>query len=56
MLQPRIWIVPNFFQGVCELVHTGAVNLSIAPQQLPRARPPRVRKQLTRNNADGTRA
>jgi hypothetical protein len=31
MLQPRIWIVPNFSQGVCELVHTctrgGAVNL-----------------------------
>ena len=29
MLQPRIWIVPNFFQGVCELVHTGAVNLKV---------------------------
>ena len=23
---------------------------------LPRARPPRIRKQLTRNNADATRA
>ena len=27
MLQPGIWILPNFFQGVCELVHTGSASL-----------------------------
>jgi putative tryptophan/tyrosine transport system substrate-binding protein len=32
------------------------VSALVAAQELPRARPPRIRKQLTRNNPDGTRA